>query len=126
MSYSIPVVPRSSTATAFQLVEGETTATQLREFSDRISAGHYERDERGLVYVTVRTLCGPIDARYGDWIIKDANGNLTVLSGEAFLRLYVPADEDARATLAARDVNDLRVQQAHRIAKGFVASLTDA
>lgn len=124
MSYSIRVVPRSTSATAFQLVQGETTATQLREFSDHISVGHYERDERDLVWVHVHGRSGEQEARYGDWIVKDDLGHLTVLGERAFIEAYTPADDNARATLSARDMNDLRVRTAHQLAKSFAQSLS--
>lgn len=126
MSYSIPVVPRVPRATAFQLVEGETTASQIRSIDPSIRVGHADEDERDLRWVIVTTLDCVRELNYGDWIVKDDLGNITAHSPESFATLWSPAGGDARATLRARDVNDPRVQEAQRIAKGFSDSLRSA
>lgn len=126
MSYSIPVIPRATTATAFQLVEGETSASQIWAISPDIQVGHRDGDERDLRWVIVTTPEGPRDAHYGDWIVSDPLGHITIHSPESFAALWSPAGDDARATLRSRDVSDPRVQEAQRIAKGFSDTLRSA
>ena len=123
MSYSIPVVPRAASATAYQVIEGATTASQLRDIDDRIDVGHLDGDERDLRWILVPTRGGVLEVHFGDWIVKDDLGVLCVVNAEEFAARFIPANEHARATLRARDVNDPRVQEAQRIAKAFSESL---
>lgn len=124
MSYSIPVIPRSTSATAFQVVLGETSAEQIREFvGDAANVGTPESDSRDLRWIYITTDAGTLEVNEGDWIIRSDAGGLTVLDGVAFAKLYAPATDSARATLRVRDINDPQVQQHSRIAKSFTASL---
>lgn len=103
MSDLLSVIPVASSATALHLEKGKTTASELRAFSGRITVGHYESDERSLVYVTVGTVMGVVEAAFGDWLVKDDLGNLSVLDDDAFTTMYAPADDAAyQAFLAAR------------------------
>lgn len=124
MSYSIPVIPRSTSATALQIVLGETTAEQIREFvGDDANVGTPESDGRDLRWIYITTDTGTLPVNEGDWIIRSDAGGLSVLDGPAFSRLYAPATDAARATLRAHDINDPQVQRDSRIAKAFAASL---
>lgn len=123
MSYSIPVVPRPTTSTAFQVVKGQTTASQIRAFDGRIDVGHLDGDDRDIRWILIPSRDGVLMVNFGDWIVKGPHGLLDVVDAEQFAARYVPADDEARATLAARDVNDPRVQEAQRFAKAFSDSL---
>jgi len=126
MSYSIPVVPRSTQASAFQLVLGETTATQIREFAGAAAnVGVSDRDERDLRWVAVKAERGWTEMASGDWIVKDERGVLDVVTGEAFHSLYAGANDEARSTLRVRDINDPRVEADKRLAANFSASLSE-
>ena len=125
MSYTIPVLPRPTPRTAFQLVEGHTTATQLHEFSDRIRVGHYDGDDTRLVYVVVRTLSGDREAHYGDWIVKDPSGTLMLMSGDEFASMFAPDGDDAQTTLRSRDANSVTLRGCERHARELVASIED-
>lgn len=80
MSYSIPVVPRLGTLTAFQVILGDTTATQIREFAgEAANVGVPDHDERDLRWVAVKSTRGWLDIASGDWIVKDDAGFLGLL-----------------------------------------------
>ena len=124
MSYSIPVIPRSTQASAFQLVIGETTASQIRDFvGSSVDVGAAMGDDRDIRWITVQTVNGLEQAQSGDWIVISENGVIELVQGDAFHQLYRPATETARDTLRARDITDPRVQEAHLIAKNFAKTL---
>lgn len=126
MSDIIPVVPRAQRLEAFQIVLGETTASDIRGFAgDAVNVGHLDGDERDIRWVSVLTPRGHVELADGDWIVRDETGRVVDALGPRFVELYSPANADAAATLRARDVNDPRNIAATRIARAFSDSLRE-
>jgi len=124
MSYTIPVVPRSERLEAFQLVEGVTSADDIRQFAgDSASVGHLDGDVRDLRWVIVRTPRGRAELVWGDWIIRDEHGVIDAGGPDLFRRLYAPATTEAASKLRTRDASDPRNQEAAKLARELVASL---
>lgn len=128
MSYTIPVSPRHERLEAFQLVEGETTATQIRDFAgDRANVGVANGDDSDIRWIHIKTWRGWEELGWGDWILRDPAGQVFEwVTGEGLRKLYSPADADAAATLRTRDVNDPRNAEAGRLAKSLARSLRDS
>lgn len=126
MSYVIPVVPRAERLEAFQLVEGQTTATQIRTFAgDAADVGTADGNDRDIRWILVKSWRGWEELGWGDWILRADGRVVNVVDGEAFKRLYSPATPDAAATLRTRDANDPRNQEAQRLAVAFAQSLRE-
>jgi len=97
----INVTPRASQWTALYLFEG-ITVDAIRQFDDRIDVGHREGSQTALAWILVPTAGGDTAAHYEEWLVRDDLGDLRVLGGEDFRRLFAPADAAAAAEFRDR------------------------
>lgn len=100
MSFTANVTARHPQATAMLLEECVTSATDIEQFcgSGNVDVGRRQDNDCDLRWVHVRTPQGLAEACFGNWIVRDSGGNLSVLDQGAFLTLWASTttqDSDA-------------------------------